>query len=116
MIGTLESGNSLRACFHAFVAIGIGTLMLGLISVFASAQAQEQFFTFKSAVPTPNGDWCIDIPGGNPQAGTRLAIANCTGAANQAFGYENGMNLTAGGLCVDRQPANAGNAFVLSEC
>ena len=35
---------------------------------------------------------------------------------SQTFGYENGANLTLGGLCLDAQPSAAGSPVVIAEC
>jgi Ricin-type beta-trefoil lectin domain/Chaperone of endosialidase len=87
----------------------------------ASARADDDFYSFRSAVPTP-GNTCIDVPGGQFQPGTHLQLWQCTRAPNQAFGYESQNNITAGGLCLDGlsgnrgQPPGAGDPVVLAEC
>src|SRR5262249_13121539 len=65
----------------------------------APANAQGTYLNFKSALE-PNANLCMDVSGVAYQSGTPFATAPCTGAPDQTFGYDNGVNLTAGGFCV----------------
>src|SRR5262249_17971726 len=94
-------------------AVFIATLVLALMSVPAHAQ-QGTYFNFKSVLSDNNANWCMDVPGAAYMPGMQLALANCTGGPDQTFGYENGINLTAGGFCIDGAPPSY--AVVLSEC
>ena len=88
-----------RAGVRLWPGVVIATFVLCLVSV--SAHAQEQFYNFRSMLSAGGANWCIDVPASQYQPGTRLAISNCTGAPNQTFQYESGINLVAGGLCLD---------------
>ena len=87
-----------------------------------SAQAADEYYTFKSVLSSANVSWCIDVPGGEYQAGKHVAIPACSGKPNQIFGFEAGGSLTAGGLCLDglagapNQPPSAGDPIGLNEC
>ena len=105
--------------FRFWPGMVIATFVFGLVSFSARA---DSFYTFKSVLSSGTANWCIDIPGAEYQPGKRLAIWDCTGKPNQRFGYENGSNLTAGGLCLDglagapNQPPRAGDPVVIAEC
>ena len=105
--------------FRFWPGMVIATFVFGLVSFSARA---DSFYTFKSVLSSGTANWCIDIPGAEYQPGKRLAIWDCTGKPNQRFGYENGSNLTAGGLCLDgragtpNQPPSAGDPVVIAEC
>ena len=93
---------------------------IGLASF--TARADDAFYTFKSVLSSGGANWCIDVPGAEYQPGKRLAISDCPGKASQTFGYENGSNLTSGGLCLDglagtpNQSPGAGDPVVIAEC
>ena len=70
----------------------------------------QEYHTFKSVLSTGNANWCIDIPGGNYQAGAQLRIASCTGAANQTFSSDEQADLLAGGLCLGGDPGQRGRS------
>ena len=44
-----------------------------------SAQAADEFYTFKSVLSSANANWCIEVPGGEYQAGKHVAISACSG-------------------------------------
>jgi hypothetical protein len=71
------------------------TLVALAASIFAltsAANAADEFYTFKSVLSTPNANWCIEVPGGEYQAGKHLLIAACNGQPNQTFGYGDGAD------------------------
>jgi hypothetical protein len=90
------------------------TFMLALMS--APAHAQQQFYVFKSLLSAGSANWCMDNPGGVYQPGAQITVSGCTAAPSQTLGYENGTNLTLGGLCLDGQLPSAGGAVVIAEC
>jgi hypothetical protein len=101
------------------------TLVALAASIFAltsAAHAADEVYTFQSVLSTPNASWCINVPGGEYQAGKHLAIAGCNGQPNQTFGYGDRATLTAGGFCLDglaatpNQPPGAGDPVVIAEC
>src|SRR5579871_1953110 len=101
--------------FRLWPAVLIATFALALVSGSAHAQqTQGTYFNFKSLLSVDNANWCMDVPGAAYMAGTQLTTAACTGGPDQTFGYENGVNLTAGGFCVDGVPP--AYAAVLAEC
>jgi hypothetical protein len=98
----------------AAVAVALALALLG-----GSAQAQqqqEQFLVFKSLLSAGSANWCMDDAAGIYQPGVQIAVSSCSGAPSQTFGYENGANLTLGGLCLDAQPSAAGSPVVVAEC
>jgi hypothetical protein len=104
---------------HLSQSISLTALALSLMT--ASAHADD-FQTFKSALSSADGSWCIDVPEAQYQPGTRLLLSRCSGTPNQTFGFASRNNLTAGGLCLDGragtpgQPPGAGDPVVISEC
>ena len=90
---------------------------LALLSGSAQAQQQqEQFLVFKSLLSAGSANWCMDDAAGIYQPNVQIAVSSCSGAPSQTFGYENGANLTLGGLCLDGQPSAAGSPVVIAEC
>jgi hypothetical protein len=90
---------------------------LALMSGSAQAQQQQQqFLVFKSLLSAGSANWCMDDAAGTYQPGVQIAVSGCSGAPSQTFGYENGANLTLGGLCLDGQPSAAGSPVVIAEC
>ena len=106
--------------YRFWPAILIAVLCLMILDV--SARAEDNFYTFKSALSSSNANWCMDIPGAEYQPGKKLALWNCAGSPNQTFGYESTNTLTAGGLCLDglagkpNQTPGAGDPVVIAEC
>jgi len=92
----------------------IATFVFCLVSV--SARAQDQFYNFRSMLSAGGANWCIDVPASQYQPGTRLAISNCTGAPNQTFQYESGINLVAGGLCLSGLAPDPNAPAGLADC
>jgi hypothetical protein len=100
-------------------SISLTALALSLMT--ASARADD-FQTFKSALSSADGNWCIDVPNARYQPGTQLSLWRCSGTPSQTFGFASRNNLTVGGLCLDGragipgQPPQAGDPVVISEC
>ena len=100
----------------------LGAVAASMFALSSVAHAADEFYVFKSVLSTPSANWCIEVPGGEYQAGKHLAIAACNGQANQTFGYGDGATLTAGGFCLDGlaakpdQPPGAGDPVVIAEC
>lgn len=103
-----------------FFSILIAAFVLCLVSGWA--KAQQNLYSFKSMLSSGGYNWCIDIPASQYAPGTAVAVANCRRAPNQMFSYESGVNLTAGGLCLDGlsqapdQPASAGDLVGMAKC
>src|SRR5579871_1179633 len=99
--------------------IAIACFVFALASV--SARADDNYYTFRSAVPQP-GNTCIDAPNGQFQPAMHLQLWQCSNTPGQSFGYESQNTLTAGGLCLDGissnsgQPPSAGDPVGLNEC
>ncbi|HLQ94218.1 MAG TPA: ricin-type beta-trefoil lectin domain protein [Xanthobacteraceae bacterium] len=127
---TNEKTRNTRTRHSPIVAIAAATLALCLAGGAAEAQRnrqqgqqqQPQFFSFRSALSTGTLNWCMDVPGGQFQAGTTVAIASCNGSPQQSFNYETRINLTAAGFCLDglpqqeNQPIAEGDPAGLNEC
>jgi hypothetical protein len=87
---------------------------LALMSGSAQAQQQQQqFLVFKSLLSAGSANWCMDDAAGIYQPSVQIAVSGCSGAPSQTFGYENGANLTLGGLCLD---PSAGGSVIIAEC
>ena len=100
----------------------IGLLLgciFGLMTL--SANAADEFYTFKSVLSSGGANWCIEVPGSEYQAGKHVVISACSGKPNQVFGFERGGTLTIGGYCLDglaatKQAPSAGDPVGLAEC
>jgi len=104
----------------SWLGLVIAALVLGVTSIPAHAEDDDDesnYYVFQSVIETGNKKWCIDIPASEYNPGKRLTVSECTGKANQTFGFDNGSNLTAGGLCLDGlgTPA-AGDPVAIVEC
>src|SRR5262245_50643506 len=110
---------------RSWLGIVIAVLALGFASVHAHAEGDDDeggnYYVFQSVITTGNKKWFIDIPASDYSPGKQLTISECTGKANQTFGFDNGSNLTAGGLCMDAlgpnsQTPTAGDPVTIVEC